>query len=61
MKTLVLLGSDGKEYRVPIEIRDGQECYIIPKDWVEEKVEAFIDYIYPNGHITIVDNSIKIP
>lgn len=55
---LYLEGSDGVTYTVPIGEVDGEKVYILPEHWPEHKKEAFFDYMYPNGYMTIQDNSI---
>jgi len=54
LKKLILLGSDDKEYEVPIGTLDGEDCYLLPEDWPEEMELAFYEYMYPDGYMTLI-------
>lgn len=61
IKEIHLIGSDKKEYVVPVE-RDEEldmDVAVIPKNWSQEMVDAFSDIMHPKGYMTMHINKTR--
>lgn len=60
LKELHLIDSNGKEHVLPIKTIDGIDNVVeLPKDWTQEMIDAYTEYMYPKGHLTMYYNEKK--